>query len=253
MNILEQIAARTRTRIEEQKKRMPLQRPSVNSSSVFHFEKALKKQNDISFICEVKKASPSKGVICEDFDYIKIAKAYVEAGADAISVLTEPYWFKGSDAYLEEISKTVNVLDTPLLRKDFVVDEYMIYEARLLGASAVLLIVALLDSKTLKGYIELCHDMGLSALVETHDEDEVKIALEAGARIIGVNNRNLKTFEVDIKLSERLRKLVPLNICFVSESGIKTREDVQSLIQIGADAVLIGETLMKGGTLGDLR
>lgn len=249
MNILEEIALRTKERIEEQKKKNPLSVIPTVTSVDFPFERVLK-SNDISFICEVKKASPSKGVISENFDYVKIARGYESAGASAISVLTEPYRFKGHDSHLREIADTVKI---PLLRKDFTVDEYMIYEAKILGASAVLLICAILDSATLKKYIEISHNIGLSALVETHDEEEVRTALDVGARIIGVNNRNLKTFEVDITLSERLRKLVPSDVIFVSESGIKTREDVQRLREIGADAVLIGETLMRGGKLESLR
>ena len=228
MNILQEIAEKTRERIAEK-------------TQMSDFEKALTKDK-INFICEVKKASPSKGVICEDFDYIKIAEEYEEAGAAAISVLTEPYYFKGSEKYLQDIARTVKV---PLLRKDFVIDEYMIYEAKFLGASAVLLICAILDDKQLAQYIQIAERIGLSALVETHDETEVKRALDCGAKIIGVNNRDLKTFEVDIKTSERLRKYIPGNKIFVSESGIKTRGDVKRLEEIGVNAVLIGETLMR--------
>ena len=238
MNILEQIAERTRQRIAEEKQKFD-----------FPFEKALK-GGDIAFICEVKKASPSKGVIAENFDYVKIAQDYEAAGAAAISVLTEPYWFKGSDNYLREIADAVKV---PLLRKDFTVDEYMIYETKVLGASALLLIVAIFDEPTLKKYIETAHSIGLSALVEVHDEREIEMALKAGARMIGVNNRDLKTFEVDISLSERLRPLVPKGVIFVAESGIKTREDVARLRKVGTDAVLVGETLMRGGSLQSLR
>lgn len=238
MNILNEIAEKTKERIEAEKKAFD-----------YPFEKALK-TNDIAFICELKKASPSKGIICEDFDYIQIAKDYEAAGAAAVSVLTEPFYFQGHDKYLREIAQAVSI---PLLRKDFTVDEYMIYETKVLGASAVLLICAILDDETLKRYIEIAHSIGLSALVETHDEREVETALKAGARIIGVNNRNLKTFEVDITLSERLKKLVPNDIIFVAESGIKTREDVAKMREIGADAVLVGEALMKGASLQSLR
>ena len=253
MNILNEIAARTKERIGEKKKALPLEelqikcRDELCSPAIypFPFEEALR-GDDIAFICEVKKASPSKGIISEDFPYLQIAKEYEAAGAAAISVLTEPYYFHGDDWHLREIAGSVSV---PLLRKDFTVDEYMIYEAKILGASAVLLICAILDSGTLSEYISIAHNLGLSVLVETHDEAEVAMALSAGARIIGVNNRNLKTFEVDIKLSERLRPLVPEGIIFISESGIKTPDDIAKLREIGADAVLIGETLMRGAKL----
>lgn len=207
----------------------------------FEFEKALKK-DDISFICECKKASPSRGIIAVDFPYLQIAEEYEAAGADCLSVLTEPKWFLGSDRYLQEIAAKVNI---PCLRKDFTVDDYMIYEAKCLGASAVLLICSILSEKQIKEYIEICDSLGLSALVETHDEDEVETALKCGARIIGVNNRNLKDFSVNTDNSRRLRSLIPENVLFVSESGVKTPNDVQVLREIGADAVLIGETLMK--------
>ena len=207
----------------------------------FAFENALKKPG-ISFICECKKASPSKGLIAPDFPYLKIAKEYENAGADCISVLTEPKWFLGSDEYLREIASTVSI---PCLRKDFTVDEYMIYEAKLLGASAVLLICSILDEAQIKEYINICDTLGLSALVETHTDDEVLIALKAGARILGVNNRNLKDFSVNTENSQRLRKLVPSDVLFVSESGVNSALDVANLCKIGADAVLIGETLMR--------
>lgn len=207
----------------------------------FEFEKALKK-DDISFICECKKASPSMGIIAVDFPYLQIAEEYEAAGADCLSVLTEPKWFLGSDRYLQEIAAKVNI---PCLRKDFTVDDYMIYEAKCLGASAVLLICSILSEKQIKEYIEICDSLGLSALVETHDENEVETALKCGARIIGVNNRNLKDFSVNTDNSRRLRSLIPENVLFVSESGVKTPKDVQVLREIGADAVLIGETLMK--------
>jgi len=205
------------------------------------FEKALK-TDDIAFICEVKKASPSKGIIADDFPYVEIAKEYEAAGAAAISVLTEPAYFKGDGRYLREIAGAVTI---PLLRKDFVVDSYMIYEAKVLGASAVLLICSILAQDTLAEYIGVAHSLGLSALVEAHDEDELTMALRAGARVIGVNNRNLKTFEVDANNSIRLRKMTPGGIIFVSESGVRTAEDVELLRQNKVDAVLIGETLMR--------
>ena len=207
----------------------------------FAFEKALKK-DDIAFICECKKASPSKGIIAEEFPYLEIAKQYEKAGADCISVLTEPKWFLGSDAYLEQIAKSVNI---PCIRKDFTVDEYMIYEAKLLGASAVLLICSILPEDKIKEYIGICDTLGLSALVETHNDDEVKSAVRAGARVIGVNNRNLKDFSVDTENSKKLRSIIPESAVFVSESGIRNADDINALREIGADAVLIGETLMR--------
>lgn len=181
-------------------------------------------------------------MISHDFPYLKIAKEYEEAGASCISVLTEPKWFLGSDKYLREIANTVKI---PCLRKDFTVDEYMIYEAKVLGASAVLLICSILSEEQIKEYISVCDELGLSALVEAHDESEVQTALNAGARIIGVNNRNLNDFSLDTDNSRRLRKLISSDVLFVSESGVSSAEDVAKLREIGADAVLIGETLMR--------
>ena len=258
MNILQEISERTKERIEARKNDLPFQKlmGMAHSRPVtgdFPFEKALQSE-DIAFICEIKRASPSKGIISEEFPYIDIAKDYETAGAEAISVLTEPYYFKGDDRYLQEIADTISI---PLLRKDFTVDSYMIYEAKVLGASAVLLICAILDRDALYEYIGVAHSLGLSALVEAHTEAEVDMALAAGARIIGVNNRNLKTFEVDINLSERLGKMIPREIIFVSESGVRTAEDINRLRQSGVDAVLVGETLMrstdKKAALAELR
>lgn len=244
--ILETIAKANRIRYNEIEKNTPLEKVksqalSLNCDTGFPFEKALSK-GGISYICEVKKASPSKGIIAEDFPYLKIALEYEQAGAGAISVLTEPKWFKGSDSYLKEISEAVKI---PVLRKDFTVCEYQIYEAKLLGASAVLLICAILDGDTIKNWIKICDSLGLSALVEAHTEDEVKTALNAGARIIGVNNRNLKDFTVDLNTCTKLRPLVPSDRLFVAESGIKNSEDIARLKKAGVDAVLIGETLMR--------
>lgn len=245
MTILDELAEFARKRVELAKKNISLDEIKKSAMELpkgnFEFEKALKKDN-IAFICECKKASPSKGLIAVEFPYLKIAKEYEEAGADCISVLTEPSRFLGSDDYLKEIAKEVSI---PCLRKDFTVDEYMIYEAKVLGAKAVLLICSILEEKKIKDYIEICDALGISALVETHDEAEVKVAINAGARIIGVNNRNLKDFTVDTENSKRMRELVPHNIIFVSESGVKSAEDVAKLSEIGADAVLIGETLMR--------
>lgn len=245
MTILDQLAAHARERTGQAKKKIALGELRQQALSLpkgdFAFEDALKKPG-ISFICECKKASPSKGLIAPDFPYLQIAKDYEAAGADCISVLTEPKWFLGSDKYLKEIASSVSI---PCLRKDFTVDEYMIYEAKMLGASAVLLICSILSEEQIKEYIGVCDELGLSALVETHDESEVQTALSAGARIIGVNNRNLKDFSVDTGNSGRLRELIPGNVLFVSESGVNSAGDVAKLRKIGADAVLIGETLMR--------
>lgn len=196
----------------------------------------------MSFICECKKASPSKGLIEPDFRYLEIAREYEAAGADCISVLTEPKWFLGSDEYLKEIAKTVSI---PCIRKDFTVDEYQIYQAKTLGAAAVLLICSILSEEQLGEYIKICDSLGISALVEIHDEKEAGMAVRAGARIIGVNNRNLKDFTVDTANSRKLRDLIPDDIIFVSESGVKSTDDIRAIREIGADAVLIGETLMR--------
>ena len=244
--ILDTIAEATRARVAEAKKNVPLEQirgaaRTLPADTGFAFEKALSAPG-MSFICECKKASPSKGLIAPDFPYLEIAKSYEDAGASAISVLTEPQWFLGQNAYLQEISQTVRI---PCLRKDFTVDDYMIYEAKVLGASAVLLICSLLSEEQIRNLIKLCDSLGLSALVEAHDADEIEMALRAGARIIGVNNRNLKDFTVDIHNSGRLRSLVPPEVLFVAESGIKTRADVAALEEMGVNAVLIGETLMR--------
>ena len=243
--ILDRLADHARERVEEAKRRQPLaeirQRASDMPKGNFAFENALKK-SDIAFICECKKASPSKGLIAPEFLYLSIAREYEAAGADAVSVLTEPKWFLGSDKYLKDIAGAVSI---PCLRKDFTVDEYMIYEAKLLGASAVLLICSILSEEQIKEYIGICDGLGLSALVEAHDGEEVEIALRAGARMIGVNNRNLKDFSVDTENSRRLRQMIPPEVLFVSESGVGSAEDVSRLRGIGADAVLIGETLMR--------
>ena len=245
MTILDKLADHAHERIREANETLPLSKVKDTALSMdkgdFSFENALKK-SEMSFICECKKASPSKGLIAPDFPYLEIAKDYESAGADCISVLTEPKWFLGSDRYLREIAGAVTI---PCLRKDFTVDEYMIYEAKILGASAVLLICSILSDNQVKEYISVCDELGLSALVEAHDEDEVKMAVDAGARIIGVNNRNLKDFSVDNDNSRKLRELIPNDILFVSESGVKTAEDVKILSDIGANAVLIGETLMR--------
>ena len=245
MTILDQLADYARERTRQAEREIPLKELQRQAMALpkgdFAFEKALRAPG-LSFICECKKASPSKGLIAPDFPYLQIAKEYEAAGADGISVLTEPKWFLGSDLYLKEIAAAVSV---PCLRKDFMVDPYMIYEAKLLGASAVLLICSILTEEEIRAYRGLCDELGLSALVEAHDEKEVDLALKAGARIIGVNNRNLKDFSVDPDNSRRLRGMIPRDVLFVSESGVSSTEDVEKLREAGADAVLIGETLMR--------
>lgn len=259
MNILNEIAAKTKERIQKEKLEIPEkdliqmiqkrkvqillhpEQQSITSRTPHSFYQALKKEG-MSYICEVKKASPSKGLIAPAFPYLEIAKEYQEAGAAAISCLTEPFYFQGSDRYLQEITAAV---DIPVLRKDFTVDEYMIFQAAAYGAAAVLLICAILNDEQLKEYRELAEELGMDALVEAHDEEEAERALKSGARIIGVNNRDLKTFQVDMQNSILLRKLAPENVVFVSESGIKTSDDIRKLYDNQVDAVLIGETLMR--------
>ena len=243
-NILEEIAEKTRERIQKEKLQLPLEQLKALAEKAPQqpsFLEALKKPG-MSYICEVKKASPSKGLIAPDFPYVEIAKEYEAAGASAISCLTEPFYFMGSDTYLREITETV---DIPVLRKDFTVDKYMIYQAKAFGASAVLLICAILDNAQLKAYLELTKELGLDALVEAHDEWEADRALNLEAKIIGVNNRNLHDFTVDMGNSIRLRSMAPADTVFVSESGIKTAEDIRILQENKVDAVLIGEILMR--------
>lgn len=258
--ILDTIALFAKERVEKDKKEiseetmrdLAYQAASLEEKK-FPFERMLG-QPGIHFICEVKKASPSKGVIAEEFPYLSIAKEYEAAGAGAVSVLTEPKYFLGSDLYLREIAEQISI---PVLRKDFTVDPYQIYQAKVLGAKAVLLICALLPRDILKEYRNICDELGLSALVEAHDEQEIEMAVKAGARIIGINNRDLKTFVVDIHNSERLRKQVPDSILFVAESGIRTAADVEVLCNANVNGILIGETLMcskdKKSTLRMLR
>lgn len=263
MNILKTITERTRERIREQEKVIPPAEMRRMAEAVLReeqagaaanssgdrlekdympvFERALRRPG-MSFICEVKKASPSKGIIAEDFPYVDIAKDYEAAGASAISCLTEPYWFLGSDVYLEEIAEAVSI---PVLRKDFTCNEYMIWQAKALGASAVLLICSVLEDGELRAYHRLTEELHMSALVEAHDAGEIEQAKQAGARIIGVNNRNLKDFSVDIGHSARLRRLAGEDTVFVSESGIRGPEDMKALYENGTDAVLIGEMLMR--------
>lgn len=270
MNILNTIVERTKERIGEEKRKIPLSEMraraetsareaektakaekaakaekvpegDVPEENMPAFERTLRMEG-LSFICEVKKASPSKGLIAEEFSYLEIAEDYEKAGAAAISCLTEPYWFRGSDRYLEEIAGRVSI---PVLRKDFTCDEYMVYQAKALGASAVLLICSVLDDQELKAWHQLAGELGMSALVEAHSAEEIERAKKAGARIVGVNNRDLKDFTVDIGHSIELRRLVGPDTVFVSESGIRGPEDMRALYENGTDAVLIGEMLMR--------
>ncbi|WP_346698514.1 indole-3-glycerol phosphate synthase TrpC [Catenibacillus scindens] len=248
MNILEEIAKKTKDRVEEQKRKISLEEMEKKARCrlkedprTHRFFDALNGP-ELAFICEVKKASPSKGIIAKDFPWLAIALDYETAGAAAISCLTEPFWFLGRNDYLKGIAAAVSI---PVLRKDFTVDPYMIYEAKALGAGAVLLICAILDDACLKDGIQLANELGMDALVEAHTPEEVLRSAKAGAKIIGVNNRNLKDFSVNLENSRRLKELAPENTLFVSESGIKTAEDVKALKLNGTDAVLIGETLMR--------
>jgi indole-3-glycerol phosphate synthase len=258
MNILETITEKTRLRVADlkRKNRIDFFKSKLNlyKRENFIFEKILRKDEGISFICEVKKASPSKGLIAKEFPYADIAKEYEQAKADAMSILTEPYFFRGKTEYFEQIRKITNI---PLLRKDFIIDEVQIYETKSIGADGMLLICSILEDSELKEYIQIADSIGLSCLVEAHDEREIEKALKANARIIGVNNRNLKDFTVDIKNSISLREQVPKEIIFVSESGIKTNDDINELKKNNVNAVLIGETLMlskdKEQTLRELR
>ena len=244
--ILDKIIEATKIRVAQEKQ---VESPesvkaaalALPSDTGFPFEAALRQQ-DFNFICEVKKASPSKGIIAEHFPYLEIAKEYEVAGAAAISVLTEPDFFKGDKKYLQEIASTIKI---PVLRKDFIIDEYQIYQAKVWGASAILLICACLDVPTLTKFRELADSLGLSSLVEAHDEHEVQMAIDCGARIIGVNNRNLKDFTVDVQNSVRLRNLVQDDVIFVSESGLETPEDIQVLRDNNIGVALMGETFMR--------
>lgn len=250
--ILGKIASSTLARVERSKLGFSLEQAQeqafklteaehIDKKNRLPFESALAAPG-LSFICEVKKASPSKGVITEDFEWLKIAKDYEEGGASAISVLTEPEFFLGSDQYLREISAAVKI---PTLRKDFIIDKYQIYEAKLWGAKAILLISALLDKKTLTDFITAARELALDCLVEIHNEAEAQEALAAGAHIIGINNRDLTSFNVDTELTSRLKKQLPSGILTVAESGIKTADDIRNVKNSGVDAVLIGESLMR--------
>ncbi len=243
--ILDELAAYAQTRVDQAKERESLaalqQRAEALPPAEHRFHAALG-EPELAFICELKKASPSKGVISPDFPYLDILKSYEEAGASAVSCLTEPKWFLGSDEIFADVRAATAL---PMIRKDFTVDEYQLFEARLMGADAVLLICALLDTKTLRHYLRICDELGLDALVETHDEEEIRSAVDAGATIIGVNNRNLKDFTVDFENARRLRSLIPADAIYVAESGVKTPEDVAAVAAMGASAVLMGEALMR--------
>ncbi len=245
MNILDTIAEYSMLRAKTDRKAIPLERLKENiamqNGKNHDFMNALEKPG-LSFICEIKKASPSKGIISENFPYLDIAKEYEEAGADCVSCLTEPKWFRGSDSIFRQVRDKIK---TPMIRKDFIVDEYQIYQAKCMGADAILLICAILDDERLKGFFELACELGLDVLVEVHDETEIKRALNIGARIIGVNNRNLKDFSVDFSNAVKLRRMIPTDCIYVAESGVKTIEDIKKVKEIGADAVLIGEAFMR--------
>lgn len=253
MNILEKLADLSRERVKADQARIPetemkTQAEALGQGNGEDFLAALRKPG-ISFICEIKKASPSKGLISPDFPYLKIAAGYEQAGADCISCLTEPEFFLGSDQIFREIRDRVSL---PMLRKDFTVSPYQLDQARVMGANAALLIVSLMDEQKLAMFLERCDALGIAALVETHDETEIRAAVAAGAKIIGVNNRNLKDFSVDFDNAARLRDRIPAGCIYVAESGVKTPEDVERLRRIGADAALIGETLMRAVDPGEM-
>ena len=243
--ILDKLAAHAKQRVAAAKAVTPMEVLREQAlrlpKGAFLFERAISRPR-AALICEIKKASPSKGVIAEEFPYRTIAREYESGGADCLSCLTEPKWFLGSDAIFSQIRAEVGL---PMLRKDFTVDEYQLYEAKLLGADAVLLICALLPTDTVARYLGICDEMGIAAIVEAHDAAEIRSAVDAGARVIGVNNRNLKDFTVDFQNAQSLRKLIPPDKLFIAESGVHTPEDVKTLRNIGADAVLIGEVLMR--------
>ena len=245
--ILDQIIRERKRAIEELKGSVPInqliKQIEQNQLPYYSFKDALiQKREGIHIIAEVKKASPSKGLICQNFNPVAIAKDYEAGGAIAISVLTEPNYFQGDNSYLTKIKENVKI---PLLRKDFIIDPFQVYEAKAIGADAILLIVAALSPQILQDYFKLARGLGLDCLVETHNKKEVEIALEMGAEIIGVNNRNLQTFEVSLEVSKELRGLIPKNHIFVAESGIHTQEDVKFLKEIDAKVMLIGESLVK--------
>jgi indole-3-glycerol phosphate synthase len=244
--ILDRIVADNRLELEARKRSFPLvelQRVALAQPPPLDFASALRGER-VQLIAEVKKASPSRGVIRSDFNPVEIARTYADNGASAISVLTETRYFQGSLNHLRDIREALGNKRLPLLRKDFIVDPYQIYESRAYGADSLLLIVAILTLDKLESLLELSHQLNMSCLVEVHKEAEVEIAQRSQARIIGINNRDLNTFIVDLTTTERLRPLIPADRIVVSESGIKDRGDIERLRQWGIDAVLIGESLM---------
>lgn len=245
MNILDTIAEYSMLRVKTDKRAIPQERLREKAELMkgrdHRFLDALRKPG-LSFICEIKKASPSKGIISESFPYLDIAKEYENAGADCVSCLTEPKWFKGSDNIFRQVRARI---DTPMIRKDFTVDEYQIYQAKCMEADAVLLICSILDDARLKDYLSLCKEIGLDALVEAHNEKEIESAVKADARIIGVNNRNLKDFSVDFSNALKLRSMIPRDTVYVAESGVKNADDAKRIKEAGTDAVLIGEAFMR--------
>lgn len=250
--ILDEIVADNRLELESRKRSLPLEelnRAASEQPPPVEFATALR-GDDIQLIAEVKKASPSRGVICPDFHPVEIAKTYASNGASAISVLTEEKYFQGSLNYLKGIRDALGDRQLPLLRKDFIYDSYQVYESRAYGADGLLLIVAILTPEELESRLELSHELGMSCLVEVHNETELEIALSSGAEIIGINNRDLKTFNVDLTVTQRLRPLIPPDRIVVSESGIKNRTDMERLRQWGVNAVLIGESLMSASDIG---
>lgn len=256
MSILDELAAYARQRVEQSKQEKPLEEVKREALSMprgdFRFERALRKEGG-AVICEVKKASPSKGIISEVFPYLDIAREYERCGADCVSCLTEPKWFLGSDEIFKSIRAEISL---PMIRKDFTVDEYQIYEAKLMGADAVLLICAILDEDRLTRYLAVCEELGVTALVETHSEEEIKTAVRTGARVIGVNNRDLRNFTINFDNALTLREHIPDDRIFVAESGVASPADGAMLLKNGADAVLIGEALMrssdKGAFIGEM-
>lgn len=241
--ILDDIIDHKRRELSEIKQQNPL--PSlqklVASRKPGGFSEALKRPERVSLIAEIKKASPSRGVLCAEFDPSRIAEVYADSGASAISVLTDSRFFQGDASHLIQAKEASGL---PVLRKDFIIDEYQLWETAAMGADAVLLIVAALSAEQLGEYIKLAHDIGLGALVETHDSEQLNMALEAGAEIIGINNRDLKTFRTDLNVTLKLAPEVPPGHIIVSESGIHTADDVRKIRQAGVDAILVGEALM---------
>ena len=245
MNILDELAAFAKKRVEADRAIVSIEQLKEKCADIKgreHIFYDRLKRDGLSFICEIKKASPSKGIISEDFPYLDIARQYEDAGTDCVSCLTEPSRFLGSDKIFKEIRTEI---DTPMIRKDFTVDEYQIYQAKCMGADALLLICALLGRDKIEKYLAICDELKIDALVEAHNEAEIKDAVAAGARIIGVNNRNLKDFSVDISNARRLREVVPKSCIYVAESGVKDAEDIAAIAKSGADAVLVGEAFMR--------